>query len=220
MGFLLEFSTVIRSDDAFVLDIGAINPFSQPGTAVFCDSHPIWLARMDWTALAEVEILAQARAAGQVSGTFRVRHAYTGSEQQQLTAVFRRMHAGAGDPNIYFLISAVEHMVAMQMGVLVRPSLESEGFLHAAPAAQLTRVANKHYRDVTDLRVLVVPQSRVMPLLRWEPAAGSLYPHLYGPLDMAAVSHAVSVPRHADGTHRITVADLAPERALAVPATV
>jgi len=203
VGFKLQINTILRSDAAFSLAPGAINPFSRQGSRIFVDSIPIWLVRRDWTALAEIEVIAQARAAGQVSGTFRVRHAYDGAEQDALTAVFRRMYASGGDPRIYFLISEAEHLVAQKLGELLRPSLEDEGFLHASPADQLTRVANKHYRGAQGCRVLAVALDRIQSEVRWEPATGGLYPHVYGPLNMDAVDWAVPAPRDAHGAYSI-----------------
>lgn len=214
MGFSLTVNTVLRSDDPFDLTLGAVNAFSRSGSRIFFDGLPIWLVRRDWTALAEIDVLAQARAAGQVSGSFRVRHAYQGAEQAALTAMFRRMYGSGGDPHIYVMISEPEHMVAAKMGELLRPSLESEGFLHASPADQLTRVANKFYRSATNPRILVIALDRITSEVRWEPATGGLYPHIYGPLNMDAVAYAVPAPRDSAGSYRISAADLAPVRAL------
>lgn len=118
------------------------------------------------------------------------------------------------DPHIYFLISKQEHQEALLNGTLQRPSLHTEGFLHASPADQLTRVANKHYRDTAGTRVLVVAIRRITPEVRWEPATGGLYPHIYGPLNMDAVDYAVPAPRDPDRQYRIRTQDLDAGRAL------
>jgi uncharacterized protein (DUF952 family) len=214
VGFSLQINTVLRSDEGFDLTPGAMNAFSRPGSRIFFDTLPIWLVRRDWTALAEITLLAQARAAGQVSGTFRVLRAYEGAEQATMTAVFRRMYASGGAKHIYLLVSEAEHLVAAADGELLRPSLESEGFLHASPADQLTRVANKFYTDTLGTRVLVVALDRIAAELRWEPATGGLYPHIYGPLNMDAVDRVVSVSRGPRGAYDIRPADLGPDRAL------
>jgi len=93
---------------------------------------------------------------------------------------------------IYFLISRAEYQQAMTNGHLVRESLSSEGFLHASPKEQLKRVAEKHYRQVDDLCVMVVECQKVHSEIKWESAAGGLYPHIYGPLNMDSVSELVA----------------------------
>ena len=69
----------------------------------------------------------------------------------------------------------------------MRPSLIDEGFLHACPQSQLSRLAAKHYSNVANLRVMVVDKSKVHPPIKWEPATGGLYPHIFGPLNMDSV---------------------------------
>ena len=63
-------------------------------------------------------------------------------------------------------------------------------------------------------RVLVVAIRRITPEVRWEPATGGLYPHIYGPLNMDAVDYAVPAPRDPDGQYRIRTQDLDAGRAL------
>ena len=92
---------------------------------------------------------------------------------------------------IYFLLGEDEYRAAVADGQLARESLLSEGFLHASPKNQLARVANKHYGEVDKLLVMVVAVDRLSAELKWERAAGSLYPHLYGPLNMDAVTEVV-----------------------------
>lgn len=119
-------------------------------------------------------------------------------------------HAGRADPFVYVLVGDAELAAAKARGALHRASLRTEGFLHASPLDQLTRVANKHYADVVDLRVLVVRTVALDVPVRWEPATGGLYPHIYGPMDMGAVERVVPVQKGADGRFHITAADVAP----------
>jgi uncharacterized protein (DUF952 family) len=44
--------------------------------------------------------------------------------------------------------------------------------------------------------------------LKWEPSrGGALFPHLYGELDLAAVSRAEPLPLGPDGTHKLPPLD-------------
>lgn len=69
-------------------------------------------------------------------------------------------------------------------------TLADQGFIHASTAEQVAGVANAFYKDVPDnLLVLVVDAERVRPEIRYEhvPGAEAPFPHIYGPLDPAAV---------------------------------
>lgn len=93
----------------------------------------------------------------------------------------------SSDPYIYLLSSEEEYSHALNQGILVRASIKSEGFIHASPKNQLTRVANKYYKDTVQPLILVVDKSKIKVEVKWEPAAGSLYPHIYGPLNVDAI---------------------------------
>ena len=70
------------------------------------------------------------------------------------------------DRYIYLLSSKKDYEEALKTNVLTRDSLQSEGFIHASPKNQLTRVANKHYKDVSELLVLVVELKKVSVVVR------------------------------------------------------
>ncbi|HEX3999572.1 MAG TPA: DUF952 domain-containing protein [Pirellulales bacterium] len=101
--------------------------------------------------------------------------------------------------HIYILIAADDLRIAERSGVYRATSLAAEGFIHASPRNQLARVANKYYRSAGDLRLLHIDPERVAAEIRWEPAAGSLYPHIYGPLNMDAVVGTTAVLRAESG---------------------
>jgi uncharacterized protein (DUF952 family) len=69
------------------------------------------------------------------------------------------------------------------------PSLASEGFIHCATRAQIPGVIQRHLRTRTDLVRLTLDASRLEPWLRyeWSEASRDDYPHVYGPIPVAAV---------------------------------
>lgn len=105
----------------------------------------------------------------------------------------------ATDDRIYILIAADDLSLAEQAGSYRAASLAVEGFIHASPRNQLGRVANKYYSAAADLRVLHIDPSLVAAEIRWEPATGSVYPHIYGPLNMDAVVKTTAVARADNG---------------------
>lgn len=80
-------------------------------------------------------------------------------------------------------------------------SLADEGFIHCtAERDWLLRVANHFYRDEPGEWVaLVIDEARVSSEIRWEMADGHRFPHIYGPLNLDAIIHSVSLPRGEDG---------------------
>ena len=84
-------------------------------------------------------------------------------------------------------------------------SLREEGFIHASTAAQVLPVANAVYQDEQqDLLLLVLDSSQITAEIRREPVPGwaEPFPHIYGPLDVAAVVRAVPLERDPAGSFR------------------
>lgn len=203
MGFRVEINSILRSDEEYQLVRGSEHVFHKIGSRVFFDDIPIWLTSMDWTALAEIRVVTQTRSATAIDGRFRVLHVYGGDEQKLLTVAFRRMFAGGTDPFVYLLMNPTDFDTARQTGVWDPPSRASEGFIHAAPAHELTRVANKHYRQFDEVRVVFLRHEHICSEILWEPASNGLYPHIYGPINMDAAEQVVTVRRGADGIYAI-----------------
>ena len=71
-------------------------------------------------------------------------------------------------------------------------SLDSEGFIHCAFAHQVAKAANRFYAAAPALRVVQLDPARLTSPLRVErpsPTSTSAesYPHVYGPIQRAAV---------------------------------
>jgi len=75
-----------------------------------------------------------------------------------------------------------------------------EGFIHTTKTlAIIHEVANRYYRaDLRPYLLLTVDLDRVTAPWRYD-AAGDDYPHLYGPLNRAAIVGTIPCPRAADG---------------------
>ncbi len=105
---------------------------------------------------------------------------------------------------IYILCTKEHHEQAVLEGTYRPDSLEGEGFIHASPAEQLTRVANKYYREHASLCLMTLSVDRIRPEVKWETIAnGDVYPHIYGPLNMDAVQGVQTVVRQPDGLYAI-----------------
>jgi len=89
---------------------------------------------------------------------------------------------------------------AAARGQYAPPSLEHEGFIHCSTARQAVDTANNFFRGKQGLVLLCIDEGRARAEVRYEPHAGELFPHLYGPLAVDAVVRVVELPPGADGT--------------------
>lgn len=110
------------------------------------------------------------------------------------------------EPIIYTMVRDEDWQEARAAGSY-RGSAEDarDGFLHFSTAAQLRASAAKHRAGQSDLWLVAADAAALGVTLRWEPASGGsrpgLFPHLYGPLPLAAVRWAMPLPLKPDGTH-------------------
>jgi uncharacterized protein (DUF952 family) len=113
---------------------------------------------------------------------------------------------------ILHITTRAEWKQAQSRGEYRAPSLESEGFIHCSTEKQVVQVANAFYRGRNDLILLVVDESKLRPVLKWEAPAGSpapgisesdLFPHVYGAIDLTAVASVLDLAPDPDGTFRL-----------------
>ena len=77
-----------------------------------------------------------------------------------------------------------------------------DGFIHFSTAAQVAETVAKHFAGARDLVLVRVDAARLGAALKWEPSrGGALFPHLYGELDLKAVSKVEPLPLGPDGRH-------------------
>jgi uncharacterized protein (DUF952 family) len=77
-----------------------------------------------------------------------------------------------------------------------------DGFIHFSAAHQLAGTLAAHFAGQEELVLLAVDPERLGAHLKWEPSrGGALFPHLYAPLDLAAVLWAEPLTVAEDGGH-------------------
>lgn len=103
--------------------------------------------------------------------------------------------------HIYILVRPNTWETATRARLFYEVSLSSEGFIHACEWRQLNRVANAYFRDADTLVLAAINPARVKPPIRWEESrsTGDIYPHIYGPLNMDAVTPVQLLEREPDG---------------------
>jgi uncharacterized protein (DUF952 family)/GNAT superfamily N-acetyltransferase len=98
---------------------------------------------------------------------------------------------------------------AQAHGQLIAPSVATEGFAHCSTEHQMVGVANKYYRGVNNMVLLSIDPAKLTSVLKFEPPAhldGSpalphepLFPHIYGPINLDAVSEVIDFPCNEHG---------------------
>lgn len=79
----------------------------------------------------------------------------------------------------------------------------ADGYIHLSAAGQVRETAAKHFAGQRGLLLVALEAGSLGAALRWEPSrGGALFPHLYAPLDPAAILSAEPLELAEDGTHR------------------
>jgi uncharacterized protein (DUF952 family) len=111
---------------------------------------------------------------------------------------------------IFHILNHSEWEVALSRGRYAAASLHVEGFIHCSTLAQVVDTANRFYHRQAGLVVLCVDEARLGAKLKYEApksargeAAGELFPHLYGELNVDAVVRVVELPCEVDGSFRL-----------------
>jgi uncharacterized protein (DUF952 family) len=79
-----------------------------------------------------------------------------------------------------------------------------DGFIHFSTASQVAETARKHFSGQTGLFLIAVDADALGEALKWERSRNDeLFPHLYGELDLGAVTDVLSMPTRSDGFHDI-----------------
>jgi predicted cupin superfamily sugar epimerase/uncharacterized protein (DUF952 family) len=121
---------------------------------------------------------------------------------------------------VFHICSRAALEAARTHGAYRAESLDGEGFIHLSRAHQVLPTARAYFAGVPDLVLLVIDPTLLTSPLRYEPPAplpsdapkpprDDLYPHCFGPIDLAAIVDAIDLAQF-DGTpvHADTMAML------------
>ncbi len=111
---------------------------------------------------------------------------------------------------IYHITSPHAWEDAQARGEYHAPSLSVEGFIHCSTIAQVLPVAENFYKGQKGLIVLVIDPAQLNSRLQWESpservpspagmAESQKFPHIYGPLNLNAVTKTLKLELNADG---------------------
>lgn len=90
----------------------------------------------------------------------------------------------------YKIIAAEEWAGLVESGAYGGSAVDlADGYIHLSTQSQFAETAGKHYRGRDGLMSLTVDLAVVGETVVWEPSrGGQLFPHIYGPLPVAAVT--------------------------------
>ena len=114
-----------------------------------------------------------------------------------------RKSAGSKVPVLYKIMSKQEWETAQAQGIYEGSEVDRrDGFIHLSAAHQVRATAQKHFSGKTELLLVFVREEGLGQSLKWEVSrGGDLFPHIYGPLPLNAVSEAVPLPL-VNGVHQ------------------
>lgn len=102
---------------------------------------------------------------------------------------------------------------AQGVGEYKSPEFDQLGFIHCSAPEQILLVANSFFAGRTGLVMLVINKSRLKSPIRWEPphstgrlpgfTKGTVFPHVYGPINTDAVVRTVALEPSASGIFKV-----------------
>lgn len=109
--------------------------------------------------------------------------------------------SGGAPPRFTLHILPAERLASFEGGEPYTPeAFADDGFIHCTDGvANMIAVANRYYReDPRDFVVFVIERSAIAPPTLYEDSE-HVYPHIYGPLNVDAITAVLPVERAADG---------------------
>ncbi len=106
-------------------------------------------------------------------------------------------------PALYKILPRQDWEAAQAKGIYEGSAVDRrDGFIHLSAAHQVRATARKHFAGEIDLLLISVKEEDLARTLKWEVSrGGDLFPHIYGPLPLSAISDVVPLPL-AEGGHQ------------------
>jgi len=105
-------------------------------------------------------------------------------------------------PTVAYKVLTADQRAELEQGTFGGAPVDlADGYIHLSTADTLTGTVDKHFAGQADLHVAAVDLTGFGDTLKWEVSRGDLlFPHLYAPLPLAAVTAMAPLARAADGT--------------------
>lgn len=77
-----------------------------------------------------------------------------------------------------------------------------DGYIHLSTREQVAETAARHFAGQDDLILAMVDLAALDDTVKWEPSrGGALFPHVYGPIPMSAITTKAKIRLDTDGRH-------------------
>ncbi len=96
---------------------------------------------------------------------------------------------------IYHVTTRKSWEEAMARGFYLSPSLEAEGFIHCSQESQVAGVLERYFEGQDNLVKLVIDTGKLSSkyVFDWSPSTADTFPHVYGPINLDAVTEVVDL---------------------------
>jgi len=88
---------------------------------------------------------------------------------------------------------------AKQVGIYRGDTLDTEGFIHCSTPQQVIRTANRFFQHQKGSVLLCIEPEQVKAEIKYEAADSDLFPHIYGALNVDAVTQVIEFEPGEDG---------------------
>jgi uncharacterized protein (DUF952 family) len=107
--------------------------------------------------------------------------------------------------HIMHITTRAEWEAARTTGSYAPESLAAEGFIHCSTPDQVLDIANSFYRGRAGLVLLRIEPRRLRVEVCYENLEGgrTLFPHVYGPIEVDAVEAVLDFPPNSDGMFKM-----------------
>jgi len=105
---------------------------------------------------------------------------------------------------IYHIATSAEWKAGQEEGMYTPATFDADGFIHLSSLDQVVDVANHYFRGQRGLVLICVDPDAVEAPIKYEDLAnqGQCYPHIYGKLNLDAISKVISFDPDPAGSYR------------------
>ncbi|HEX4958043.1 MAG TPA: DUF952 domain-containing protein [Lacibacter sp.] len=98
-------------------------------------------------------------------------------------------------PLIYHVTTKALWQSAIEQGFYESPSLKAEGFIHCSQKHQVQGVLERYYKGAKELLLLAIDTELLTNhfVFEWSPSTQDTFPHIYGSVNLSAVSEVQSI---------------------------
>ncbi|RYD49869.1 MAG: DUF952 domain-containing protein [Sphingomonadales bacterium] len=107
-----------------------------------------------------------------------------------------------------YKVLTAEQMTELETGTFPGAPIDlQDGYIHLSTAAQIQETLDKHFAGQTGLWLAAVDLEALGDAVKWEESrGGQLFPHIYGPLPLDAVTACSELHYEPNGALRLPIA--------------